>query len=459
MSRAMKGQKVAKSSRSTARLRDCEGRAVGEAAFLNELIPGRRLGLYYEDDPGVWHEVVVVARTETGAVMITPDGDEYEEDVACVTGQGPVRAVLASDRGRVPRDLGGKFYRFKANGYPPPEVLKAKLGLLEGEYAVVPWGKQGVSSLGKRFNLPPPAPVTPPALEGDYGAAGRELAEHRPGQSGLFTPTREERKQQNFDLATPVQEVDHNHAWVTIEEVEGLPRHSVIILGGSDFNGKTRGVHYTREGVEVCVKRVRKDEVDELEPGRESDLRILEPVRYDVKGTRYQSFSDSVARMREETLADFPLRNTRSLRWLLNYVVNHGLTFDGRQTKWAAEQRIESESATYVMHDLIGFAIELGATYDQLDLCNLASFEVLGRLYQMIEETRGSLCTEGFEHFIGRDATGGLRRGVALAPGLASDAISQQAKEVEILKQRRKAKEEKALVAAGKKGDHKPKNP
>ena len=57
------------------------------------------------------------------------------------------------------------------------------------------------------------------------------------------------------------------------------------------------------------------------------------------------------------------------------------------------------------------------------------------------------MTTEGMEHFIGRDATAGLRRGVALAPDLAADAVQRQSKETEILKQRRKAKEERTLAA------------
>ena len=54
--------------------------------------------------------------------------------------------------------------------------------------------------------------------------------------------------------------------------------------------------------------------------------------------------------------------------------------------------------------------------------------ELLGRVYHMIEKTRGSLTTEGLEHYIGRDPMSGLRRGVALAPSLAEDATSKQAK-------------------------------
>ena len=88
-------------------------------------------------------------------------------------------------------------------------------------------------------------------------------------------------------------------------------------------------------------------------------------------------------------------------------------------------------------------SLELAACYDQLDMPNLASVELLGRLYQMVEESRGTLSTEGLDHFIGRDATAGVRRGVALAPELANDAVTRRARETEIVKRRRRAREEK----------------
>eukprot|EP00974_Lingulodinium_polyedra_P088600 8592177-Lingulodinium_polyedra.AAC.1 len=88
---------------------------------------------------------------------------------------------------------------------------------------------------------------------------------------------------------------------------------------------------------------------------------------------------------------------------------------------------------------MVGFAIELSVCYDQVDGANLACLEVLGRLYQLLEETTGTMKVEGLEHFVGRDATGSLRRGIAVAPALARRTTEKLAKEVEILKQRRKA--------------------
>eukprot|EP00959_Pyramimonas_sp_CCMP1952_P172785 3610624-Pyramimonas_sp.AAC.1 len=54
----------------------------------------------------------------------------------------------------------------------------------------------------------------------------------------------------------------------------------------------------------------------------------------------------------------------------------------------------------------------------------------------------GSMKIEGVEHYIGLSKQS-ARRGVAMAPGVAKHATDQLAKETDIQKQKRKAREEK----------------
>eukprot|EP00974_Lingulodinium_polyedra_P102866 9958790-Lingulodinium_polyedra.AAC.1 len=71
-------------------------------------------------------------------------------------------------------------------------------------------------------------------------------------------------------------------------------------------------------------------------------------------------------------MEDFPLSGERSALWLYRYVMAHGLTFDGRQSKWALEQKIQQGTLAYVVHDLLGLSLEMALSYDQLDCSNLA---------------------------------------------------------------------------------------
>ena len=64
----------------------------------------------------------------------------------------------------------------------------------------------------------------------------------------------------------------------------------------------------------------------------------------------------------------------------------------------------------------------------------------------------------GLEHFVGRDVGGSLRRGVAMAPGLAKHQADKLSQQTAILKEQRKAREELASAKArarGKKEDDK----
>ena len=155
--------------------------------------------------------------------------------------------------------------------------------------------------------------------------------------------------------------------------------------------------------------------------------------------------------MHKESIADFPLEDDRTCLWLYTYVEAHGGAFESRQSKWGLEQKVQSDTLAYVLHDLVGHGLELALSYDQLDPCNTACLELFARFYMLTEETKGTLMVEGWEHILGRPGSSSLRRGVALAPRLLKHALEQQTKETEILKHRRKAREEKAASAALKK--------
>ena len=105
------------------------------------------------------------------------------------------------------------------------------------------------------------------------------------------------------------------------------------------------------------------------------------------------------------------------------------------------------------MHDLAGRALELGLTYDQLDITNSAMAEVIGRMYSLVEETNGSMVMEGVEYFVGRDESSSR---MAVAPGLRKHQSDKLERDVNVAKNQRKAREELQGMPRGPK---KPKGP
>ena len=85
---------------------------------------------------------------------------------------------------------------------------------------------------------------------------------------------------------------------------------------------------------------------------------------------------------------------------------------------------MDAHSAAYATHVLVSHAIAVRA------------------LHQMIEETTGTLTTEGFDHFIGCDMGTGVRREVALPLSCercdgSSDTMSEQSARWQRLGKRR----------------------
>ena len=89
-----------------------------------------------------------------------------------------------------------------------------------------------------------------------------------------------------------------------------------------------------------------------------------------------------------------------------------------------------------MVREPVGQVIEQGLCYDRLDLSNLACMEVASRLYQMVEDT---MEIEGADYHMGKQD--GARSGRAVAPVPSKHATEKLARDTEIIKQQRKARE------------------
>ncbi|CAK0892099.1 unnamed protein product, partial [Prorocentrum cordatum] len=418
--------------RGLAALRLASGRAIGEEAFWSELLPGGYVAVYHSDD-SVWHERLLLGQVDAQHWVIdTPDHDMYIENIACTSPEdGPCRAVVLDDSGALPVFLRGRTYRFKE--YLGEEDLLARLREA-GQLAVEmgfdkPAHTLYLDSLGERK----PLPVAEAAV--------------RRRRKGLPVPPPTE--------PPPAIGVARGSTrWVSMETLGSIKRGDEIELADSDKVMGERALHRLPDGqvVTACPASSLAANQEVRGAGDGADARVLSPVVYDPGGRRWSEFSAAVSRMRVAPMDDFPLEGERSALWLFQYVRDHGGTFDARQTKWAMEQRISPDSTAFLMHDLVGLALDLSVCYDQCDGGNLASVEVLPRLHQLVEETSGTLQLEGIERYLGRDRTGGLRRGVALNPSLAQCATEKKSKETEVMKQRRKACEEEEAAKKNKGG-------
>ena len=395
------------------------------------------MGLWYPGD-NVWHERLILYPVGDGCWIIrTPDGDQYCEQLDCKDADGPSRICLCGQKGRAPTTTAGKFYRFA--GKPDDDELRMMIQTAAGQAEV---------SAGSEKE---PAHV----IDASGVKIGFSKYFGEKGSKGSLALTN--KKDADDDL-----EPGESHVWLAMESVTGeVIKGQEIELVSGDVRLGDRAIHVMSDGTMLSVRRSAiEDAGDPESEGKDaelSDMRIFTPATYNKAGKRWMNFQSAVDRLSPEELEDWPLTGDRTVEWLCQYICQHGGAPDSRHTRWAAEQNIAHDHMGYILHDLLGYVLELALSYDQLDASNCASLEMVGRIYQLLEETAGTMVVEGLEHYVGRARTGGRRRGVALAPSLAKHVTTNLGTEVDILKQRRKAREEEAAAKeaskSGKKGD------
>lgn len=181
------------------------------------------------------------------------------------------------------------------------------------------------------------------------------------------------------------------------------------------------GLHFLDNDDVLAIKRVRiEDAVEDSDNlNLSEDARVLVLSTYDRQHRRHLDFATGVKHSCEAPDPDFPLKGARSLTLLFQYVVELGGSFDERQRKWASEQHLDKESAALHVHDMRGLSLHLALVYDHMDCSILASLEVIARMYQLTEDTEGTMQTEGAPtlHWQGRSRQPQERCGIGTGIG------------------------------------------
>ena len=404
-------------------------------AFSRRLYPGLRIGVWYSDDT-VWHErLLLYPVSEKEWVIRTPDGDQYIEQIDALDPNGSSKLALCGPKGQAPDVLGGKFYRFAERA--DDDELRQMIGTAKGQ------AKEGGSTITPAFVMTKQGEKLALLPWLNPGAVAEQLQQR-------VALAKDDEKGEDLDPG-------EDHVWVSLESVGNeITMGQEVALVSGDVRMGDRGLHVMSDGSIVTVKRVTLEQATAgpTEPvgggdanmEQASDLRVISPAVYTKTGKRWGNFQSMIDHLAPEDMPDWPLEGERTAEWLCSFIVQHGPTPDARHTKWASEQGVGADTMGYILHDLIGYILELALSYDQLDISNLASMEMVARVYQLLEETKGTMMVEGLEHYIGRSKTGGRKRGVALAPSLAKHVTTNLGTDIEILKQRRKAREEEAAA-------------
>ncbi|CAE8674030.1 unnamed protein product [Polarella glacialis] len=183
------------------------------------------------------------------------------------------------------------------------------------------------------------------------------------------------------------------------------------------------------------------------------DVRTL-AVKYDSEGKRHREFREAVLLMSEDDFPDYPVRGPRTLLWCLRFILENGPTPNAWHGKWRSECKLQNTDPGVELHEVSLRVIHHWISYDHCNLGNLASAELLIRQVQMVEEKHkdkigggrpGDLSDE--RHLFGGSE---MRVNLCISPALTAYVAAELQKESAILKERRKAREERNLLKPDK---------
>lgn len=181
--------------------------------------------------------------------------------------------------------------------------------------------------------------------------------------------------------------------------------------------------------------------------GDAEDARTLSISR-DGDGVRFKDYRVAVQESRMVTFADWPINGPRTVKHVITQMVNHGGSPSGHSQAWRVACRMQPTDGPAMEHDSWCRVLEAMIVYDQLDTTNLASAELVVRAIQRLEEKHKHKIAsneDAGEGSLFMGTSGGSRSGLIIDPKLTEWIGSEMQKEALVAKERRKAREERAL--------------
>ncbi|CAK0903327.1 unnamed protein product [Prorocentrum cordatum] len=465
----------------------CVGGGAAIGLVLLALLAGFAVVRYAGGD--LWHERILLhpAASETAGaglpgacwVVYTPDRDMYIEELEGGSpDDSPVEWLEMPRDLRLPSGL-GRAYRFEES--PTEEAMK---GLYRRAFSAA-----HADAEARGVQLETPAAVRTAAgrdvaVQEALGAnffGGRRMTGKRPplgldlgGDHGGHPGTAAAAAEGIGDSGAPGPAVEgtstprsSGRVWRAAEADElcrialgdelGPPAQSLCGKGLClAAPGRAVVVHLTGLDQDSFVMSLRSGEGHPLSAGAGNggggDARTL-TVKSGPRG-RGREWREVVDACEEEPFGDFPVAGPRSAWWCLDFLRRRRTPTD-HHLMFKTTARLQSEQWGVQEHEQLMKYIELAGTYDQLDLSNCAFAEAIFRRAQTIEwsyhdrlreadsaSSKDKMSPEEFSAFSGFSKAGDL---LMVAPTLLEFVKGQVEKDAAIMKNIRKAREEREL--------------
>ena len=183
------------------------------------------------------------------------------------------------------------------------------------------------------------------------------------------------------------------------------------------------------------------------------DARTLSISR-DETGARFKEFRGAVTEAKPMEFKDWPVAGPRTTKHVILQMIDHGGSAIGHHQAWRVACKFQPSDGPAMEHEAWCKVLQSLMVYDQLDVTNLAGAELIVRAIQRIEEKHKwklSSAEDAGEGSLFMGASGGSRAGSVVSPKLTEWIGTEMQKEALVAKERRKAREERALSRKGDK--------
>ena len=257
--------------------------------------------------------------------------------------------------------------------------------------------------------------------------------------------------------------------WVVAESSAKRTRGDDVTLDGTETLSGRRGLK-TEQGEEYFIYDLAGDDLNEFK-GAEAfaDARLL-AVETDARGRKRRAWREVVSAMSQVAFTDWPVPGPRTMAWCAHYLDRRGGGPLDHHQWWKSVHGLRADSWGVVEHETALRSLEHAGCYDNVDVSNVAALEVVVRRVQLIEyayaERRGVPKGKGKGKANEYDSTAdraGLIEESAVFSGIhrengemmvAPELLEYVSKEIEkdasIMKQIRKARDERKALAGEK---------
>ncbi|CAE8590745.1 unnamed protein product [Polarella glacialis] len=185
-------------------------------------------------------------------------------------------------------------------------------------------------------------------------------------------------------------------------------------------------------------------------PAFEEDVRVL-PVSFDAGDERWKSLEEAVPLYYEEDFEDYPLGGPRTMAHTVRQLKRMSMSFLQQHEAWVRKSGIRSADRAVREHMALCRALHLLATYDQVNMPNIAGAEALNRRRALIENAYSghpeSPSYEGSEDFLGIKESSD---GTVIDPALTQHVSQRQTARAQIMVANYKAMEARDTMKKGR---------